>query len=174
MFERNKNRQATPVVDQPVEAKPMAAAVAAAPATARSGAMIGPGIKIKGEISGDEDLFVQGRVEGTINLGSNEVIVGESGVVAADINARTVKIDGEVAGDVKGEENVVISRSGNVCGNIVAPRVTLEDGAIFRGSIDMDPGEPAAKAVPIGAKKMSGPGSTDEDKSGLELKSSSA
>lgn len=134
--------------------------------------MIGPGIRIKGEISGDEDLFVQGKVEGTINLNNNEVIVGESGVVAADINARIVKIDGEVAGDVKGEENVVISRSGNVCGNIVAPRVTLEDGAIFRGSIDMDPGEPAAKAVPIGAKKPSNPDLLNEEQAGLELKKS--
>ncbi len=137
--------------------------------------MIGPGITIKGEISGSEDLFVQGKVEGTINLGSNEVTVGESGVVAADINARVVKIDGEVSGDVMGEETVIISQSGNVCGNIVAPRVTLQDGAIFRGSIDMDPGEPAAKAVPIGAKKSSGPASAEADNTaGLALKSGSA
>ena len=137
--------------------------------------MIGPGIKIKGEISGDENLFVQGRVEGTINLGANEVTVGESGVVAADIHARIVKIDGEVAGDVKGEETVVISQSGNVSGNIVAPRVTLEDGAIFRGSIDMDPAEPAAKAVPISSKKAgSAPSGDTDNNAGMSLKSGNA
>ena len=101
--------------------------------------MIGPSIKIKGEVSGDEDLLIQGKVEGTIELGDHEVSVGQSGQVNADIRAKTVKIDGEVAGDVHGHEKVVISKSGNVRGNIVAPRVTLEDGAIFKGSIDMDP-----------------------------------
>ncbi len=59
----------------------------------------------------------------------------------ADIKAKTVKIEGEVAGDVTGSEKVVIAKSGRVRGNIVAPRVTLEDGAIFKGSIDMDPGD---------------------------------
>ena len=137
--------------------------------------MIGPGIKIKGEISGDEDLFVQGKVEGTINLGSNEVTVGESGVVAADIHARVIKIDGEVAGDVRGEETVVISQSGNVSGNIVAPRVTLQDGAIFRGCIDMDPAEPAARAVPISAKKGGSTAAPEADMAaGMPLKSGSA
>lgn len=107
--------------------------------------MIGPSIKIKGEISGDEDLLIQGRVEGSINLQAHEVVVGESGQVSADITARTVKIDGRVNGDVNGEEVVIISRQGNVRGNIVAPRVILEDGGIFKGSIDMDPGENTAK-----------------------------
>lgn len=107
--------------------------------------MIGPSIVIKGNVTGDEDLLIQGKVEGTIELGAHEVTVGESGKVNADITARTVRIDGEVSGDVRGNEMVVISSSGNVRGNIVAPRMTLEDGAIFKGSIDMDPGEPSAK-----------------------------
>ena len=109
--------------------------------------MIGPSIEIKGTVSGDEDLVIQGKVEGTVDLGAHEVTVGESGKVNADITARTVRIDGEVAGDIRGNEMVVISRSGNVSGNIIAPRMTLEDGAIFKGSIDMDPGEPAAKVT---------------------------
>lgn len=110
--------------------------------------MIGPSIRIKGEVSGDEDLLIQGRVEGTINLNANEVVVGESGQVSADIIAKTVKIDGKVNGDVTGSETVVISRLGNVRGNIIAPRVTLEDGAVFKGSIDMDPGDTGAKSAP--------------------------
>ena len=101
--------------------------------------MIGPSIIIKGEVSGEEDLLIQGKVEGTINLKDNLVSVGESGQVSADIQARVAKIDGEVTGDITANEMVVISKSGNVRGNIVAPRVTLEDGAIFKGSIDMDP-----------------------------------
>ena len=109
--------------------------------------MIGPTIKIKGEVSGDEDLLIQGQVEGTITLEAHGVVVGESGQVFADILAKTIKIDGKVNGDVTGTENVVISKLGNVRGNIVAPRVLLEDGAIFKGSIDMDPGDTAAKTA---------------------------
>lgn len=103
--------------------------------------MIGPSIHIKGTVTGGEDLLIQGKVEGTIDLGDHEVAVGQSGKVTADIKAKTVKIEGEVAGDVTGSEKVVIAKSGRVRGNIVAPRVTLEDGAIFKGSIDMDPGD---------------------------------
>ena len=101
--------------------------------------MIGPSITIKGEVSGEEDLLIEGKVEGNINLNGNQVAVGASGKVSADIQAKTAKIDGEVTGDITANEKVVISKSGNVRGNIVAPRVTLEDGAIFKGSIDMDP-----------------------------------
>ena len=107
--------------------------------------MIGPSIEIKGTVTGDEDLVIQGKVEGSVELGAHEVTVGESGKVNADITARTVRIDGEVAGDIRGNEKVVISKSGNVRGNIIAPRMTLEDGAIFKGSIDMDPGDNSSK-----------------------------
>ena len=132
--------------------------------------MIGSSIVIKGTVSGDEDLVIQGRVEGTIDLGKNEVTVGDSGRVSADIIAKTVRIDGEVTGDVSGGEKVIISKSGNVRGNIVAPRVTLEDGAVFKGSIDMDPGEPVAKKPTLAAdnKPLSG---GDAMSPGLDLKS---
>ena len=111
--------------------------------------MIGPGIRIKGEVSGEEDLLVQGAVEGSIRLAGNQLIVGESGQVNADVQAKTVKIDGAVSGDIVATENVVISKLGNVQGNIVAPRVSLEDGAVFKGSIDMNPAETAGKARPV-------------------------
>jgi len=115
--------------------------------------MIGPNIKIKGTITGEEDLLIQGKVEGTIDLGQHEVSIGQTAVVNADIHAKAVKIDGEVAGDISGSEKVVISKSGNVRGNIIAPRVTLEDGAIFKGSIDMDPGETISGTVSIASEK---------------------
>lgn len=130
--------------------------------------MIGPSIEIKGTVTGDEDLLIQGKVEGTVELGSHEVSVGQSGKVAADITAKVVRIDGEVAGDIRGHEKVVISKSGNVRGNIVAPRVTLEDGAIFKGSIDMDPGDEGAK-VALAPKKQAPP--EDDIAPGFDLKS---
>jgi len=111
--------------------------------------MIGPSISIKGEVSGEEDLHIQGKVEGTINLNGNQVSVGDSGKVRADIRAKEVRIDGEVTGDISANEMVVISKSGTVRGNIVAPRVTLEDGANFKGSIDMDPSAAAIGAAPL-------------------------
>lgn len=130
--------------------------------------MIGPSIEIKGTVTGDEDLLIQGKVEGSIELGDHEVSVGQSGRVNADITAKVVRIDGEVDGDIHGNEKVVISKSGNVRGNIIAPRVTLEDGAIFKGSIDMDPGEESAR-VSL-ASKIAEP--VDDDITpGFDLKS---
>ena len=123
--------------------------------------MIGSSIVIKGTVTGDEDLLIEGKVEGTIDLKSNVVSVGQSGRVSADINAKIVNIEGEVTGDISGNEKVVISKSGNVRGNIVAPRVTLEDGAIFKGSIDMDPGETAVKKVSLASDKPSGSAGSD-------------
>ena len=132
--------------------------------------MIGPSITIKGEISGEEDLLIQGKVEGTIYLNGNQVSVGESGEVNADIHAKMIKIDGKVTGDITGIEKVVISKSGNVHGNVVAPRVTLEDGAIFKGSIDMDPaGAAFGKSA---ANQTAHSPATPIKPSGLDLKKS--
>jgi len=133
--------------------------------------MIGPSIVIKGSVTGDEDLLVEGTVEGTIALQNHEVSVGTSGTVNADIHAKVVKIDGEVSGDVSGDEKVVISKSGNVRGNIIAPRVTLEDGAIFKGSIDMDPGDTAQKKAPISEAKPAIKTAADDIAPGFDLKS---
>lgn len=115
--------------------------------------MIGASIKIVGEVSGDENLLIEGKVEGSVNLGAHEVCIGPSGHVDADVVAKTVKIEGEVKGDIRGTEKVVIAKSGNVRGNIIAPRVTLEDGAKFKGSIDMDPSEGSASVSPLSTAK---------------------
>lgn len=101
--------------------------------------MIGKTITIKGDISGEESLLVEGRVDGTIHLKNNDLTVGQSGRVNANVTANVVRIDGEVTGDIIGIEKVVVTKTGRVHGNIVGPRVTLEDGAKFKGSIDMDP-----------------------------------
>jgi len=133
--------------------------------------MIGPSIKIKGEVTGDEDLVIQGKVEGTIELSDHEVSVGQSGQVFADIKAKVIKIDGEVTGDIAGNEKVVISKSGNVRGNIVAPRVTLEDGAIFKGSIDMDPGDNSSGKLSLTSQQPANSPTPDIKSPGLDLKS---
>lgn len=140
MFEKHRNpKQDT---EQSQESQETVKTPTSPPVTSGRAAVIGPGIKISGDISGDENLIVEGKVDGKIKLASYQVDVGQSGQVHADITAKVIKISGEVRGDLTGTEKVVISRSGNVHGNIVAPRMTLEDGAIFKGSIDMDPGMP--------------------------------
>ena len=133
--------------------------------------MIGPSIVIRGTVTGDEDLLIQGRIEGTVELTAHVVSVGQSGKVDADINAKVAKIDGEVRGDITGIEKVIISKSGNVRGNIVAPRVTLEDGAIFKGSIDMDPGEVAVNKVSLASEKPSSISGSEKKAPAFDLKS---
>lgn len=102
-------------------------------------ATIGKTICIDGNISGAENLIINGQVKGSVNLADHDLTVGEFGKVSADLVGKLVRIDGEVTGDIVGTEVVIVSQSGQVRGNIVAPRVTLEDGANFKGSIDMDP-----------------------------------
>ena len=150
MFEKHRSSKQEPLAPQPQQDSFTASANT--PVSSGKSAVIGPGIHINGDISGDENLIVEGRVDGKIRLDSHQVEVGQSGRVNADITAKVIKIAGEVRGDINGMEKVIISRSGNVHGNIVAPRMTLEDGAIFKGSIDMDPGEPA-KAKPVAPAK---------------------
>ena len=100
-------------------------------------ATIGSSILVKGDLSGDEHLLIQGRVEGQITLDGNDLTVGSRGRVKADIHAKVISVEGEVRGNLFGEEKILIRKTGNVKGNLVAPRVSLEDGATFKGSIDM-------------------------------------
>ena len=118
----------------------------------RNAAMIGATIKVKGEITGDENLIIEGQVEGSIKLTGHDLTVGQKGQVKADLTAKTVKIEGHITGDITGSEKVVLTKTGHVLGNIIAPRVTLEDGAKFKGSIDMDPGV-ASSATTAPAEK---------------------
>ncbi len=102
-------------------------------------AVIGSSLVVDGSIKGQEDLLIEGRVEGDINLPNNVVTVGTGGEVKAKIQAAVIVVEGKVDGDLVGEEQIEIRRSGNVLGNIIAPRVGLEDGAQFKGNIDMSP-----------------------------------
>jgi len=108
-------------------------------------AVIGPGICITGDISGTDNLLIEGQVKGSIKLDAHEVTVGKTGQVSANVTAMIIRVSGTLQGDLVGQEKVIISGTGNVRGNVVAPRVVLEDGAIFRGSIDMDPNDKVLK-----------------------------
>lgn len=124
------------------------------PSTTRSrtAATIGPSIQISGDVTGNEDVRIEGRVEGTVNLSDNVLTVGKEGQVNAAANARAIFVEGKVEGDLKADEQIVLQSSGNVRGNLVAPRVTLEDGCKFKGSIDMDV-EPSAARASAGANR---------------------
>ncbi|MEM1401777.1 MAG: polymer-forming cytoskeletal protein [Pseudomonadota bacterium] len=113
--------------------------------------MIGAKVKVKGDIVASEDLLVEGEVSGTITLSDNELVVGTSGRVEANINAKIVRIEGQVTGDIDGSERVIICASGNVEGNVSSPRVMLEDGGRFKGSIDMGSTKAAVAAKPTPA-----------------------
>ncbi len=121
---------------------------AAIESATKTSAVIGTKIQIEGNIIGDENLIIEGKVDGTVEVRSKDLTIGPSGQVTANVTARIVKIDGTVKGDITGLEKVTISKTGKVQGNIVAPRVTLEDGAKFKGSIDMDPGEATTHETP--------------------------
>ncbi len=119
-----------------------------AKSTRNQSTTIGASIKIKGELSGEEDLVIQGNVEGTVKLKDNSISVSEQGKVHADVYARSIVVQGELSGDLYGSESVTVARSGRVNGNIIAPRVVLEDGAKFKGNIDMDSKKAAASNAP--------------------------
>ena len=104
----------------------------------RKPATIGSSIVIHGDVTGEEDLVVDGAIEGTVNFKDNNLVVSENGRVTANINARIIRVDGQVKGELYGSEQVIISPSGKVKGDIRAPRVVLEDGCSFKGSVDMD------------------------------------
>jgi len=117
--------------------------------------VLSPSIAIKGDISGTEDLVLEGKMEGTISLPKNEILIGPDGQVKADLTALKVSIEGRVTGDIRGSERVVIKHSGKVEGNIVAPRVVLEDGCQFKGSVEMNTDATASSGASTGAKAQS-------------------
>ena len=119
----------------------------AADSTAR--AVIGASLDLQGELSGEEDLLIEGRGQGRIQLPQHAVTIGAKGRVSAGVHARLITIEGEVDGNLVAEEMLVLKKSARVRGDLVAPRVVIEDGARFKGTIDMEPAaKPAQGAGP--------------------------
>ncbi len=106
-------------------------------------ATIGKSLVIKGEVTGSESLFIDGRVEGSINLPGNRVTVGRNGVVSANIAAREIVVLGKVRGNVQASDRVDIRNEGSLTGDLIAQRISIEDGAYFKGGIDIR--KPGAK-----------------------------
>lgn len=104
----------------------------------RDAAVIGPSIQLDGDLRGQEDLLIEGEVSGTVQLRDNSLTVGAQGKVKADVYAKEIHVEGTVEGDLFGAERVVIRKSAQVRGNITSPRVAIEEGARFKGAIEMD------------------------------------
>ena len=99
---------------------------------------IGQSIHIKGELTGNEDLTIEGKVEGKVFLKDHNLTVGANGKIVAEIQAKTVMVLGEVTGNITADDKVEVAATGSMRGDIQAPRVVLADGAKFKGAIDMD------------------------------------
>lgn len=108
-------------------------------------ATIGKSVVVKGELSGSEDLVVDGEVEGSISLRGQSLTVGPNGRVRANIEARNVILHGRVDGDVHASERVELRKTASLAGDISTSRISIEDGAFFKGTIDIQKPEPAAK-----------------------------
>jgi cytoskeletal protein CcmA (bactofilin family) len=111
---------------------------------------IGKSVVIKGELSGSEDLTIEGHVEGRIDLKDNVLTIGPNGKIKAEVFAKAVVVLGEVTGNVTASEKVDIRDNGSVDGDIASPRVAIAEGAHFRGSVDMQRAGQKAQVVQQG------------------------
>ena len=130
-------RPATPATPSAVSEQPTPAAPRPVSASTADQATIGKSLVIKGEVTGSESLYIDGRVEGSINLSGNRVTVGRNGVVSANINAREIVVLGKVRGNLTASDRVDIRSDGSLTGDVVAARISIEDGAFFKGGIDI-------------------------------------
>jgi len=161
MFEKQKSsKQGSPQIKESIAMQEGPTMSARANTPTSGSAVIGPGIEISGDVTANSDLTISGTVNGSVVQSSHNVDISESALVTAQIRAKLIKVAGEVRGDITGSEKVLISKSGRVAGNIAAPRVQLEDGANFKGSIDMDPGEIAKPEAPAVKNKEPGASAT--------------
>jgi len=129
-------RPATPATPSAVS-EPTPAAPRPVSTSTADQATIGKSLVIKGEVTGSESLYIDGRVEGSINLSGNRVTVGRNGVVSANINAREIVVLGKVRGNLTASDRVDIRSDGSLTGDVVAARISIEDGAFFKGGIDI-------------------------------------
>jgi cytoskeletal protein CcmA (bactofilin family) len=121
-------------------------------------ATIGKSLVVKGEVSGSESLYIDGKVEGAINLPGNRVTIGRNGQVAANISAREIVVLGKVRGNCQASDRVDIRSEGSLTGDVIAARISIEDGAFFKGGIDIrKPGNEAKPGTPSSTTTTSEP-----------------
>jgi len=146
IFGKPENKPAEPQSSAPQPPRPAAPAPAHAPAPAATAGpvrtvsptlcVLGANTTIKGEILGDEDVVIEGTVEGQIRIG-RELRVGQGGKVKATVSAASVVVSGELQGDCEAQTRVEIQATGRLIGNIRAPKIVIAEGAVFRGNSDM-------------------------------------
>ena len=167
MWKRDESVKPTTPTPTAPPAPPAPAAAAPAPSDVRAQierdkVNIGKSVVIKGELSGSEDLTIEGHVEGRIELRENVLTIGPNGKIRAEVFAKAVIVLGEVTGNVTASEKVDIRDNGSVDGDIASPRVAIAEGAHFRGSVDMQragaAGAAGAKPAAPGAKPAGTPG----------------
>jgi len=129
---------AAPTTAASASPAPAFRAAAPAPAGAVSTCVIGPKTHIKGEVTGEENVVVDGHVEGSIRI-ARDLTVGPGGTVKATVNAQSIVVAGELLGDCHASQRVHIEATGRLTGNIRSPRVVIVEGATFRGNSDMSP-----------------------------------
>ena len=124
--------------DKDVRSRPAAAGTPASPgSTIRTPSSLGPGLMIKGELIGHEDLKLEGKIEGAISLGGHRLNVGSTAHIHADILAREVVVAGEVIGNVNAPDRIELKKGGPIVGDLTTNRLVIEDGAIFKGTIEI-------------------------------------
>src|SRR6202022_3735986 len=123
----------------------------ALPVSSRSAAWISQGIKIKGEVTGSEDLFVDGLVDGKLNLTNGSLTIGPNGTVKADVSAREVIVPGRIDGKVTGRDKVQLMSTCHVTGEVQTERLAIEEGALLRGKVEAGRLAPKPEAKSAGA-----------------------
>jgi len=128
------------------------------PAAERGGARVGAGLRVQGEISGNEDLQIDGTVDGHVHLGERRLTIGATARVTADVQAREVVVFGNVKGNLRAKDRIEIKKDGSVIGDLTTARIMIEDGAYFKGSIEIDRGagaESKPQPQPVGGQHPS-------------------
>lgn len=144
--EESKSQAATEISTAPAGAATSGnsnSATANVPVSSHAAACISQGIRIKGEVTGKEDLFIDGNLEGKLDMGGGSVTVGPNGKVKADIQAREIIVRGSVQGKLSGRDRVQLWNTGSVTGEVQTDRLSIEDGAVFRGKVEA--GKPQGK-----------------------------
>ena len=143
--------------------------------------VLGPTLKFKGELTADEDLLIQGQIEGSINH-TSKLTIGKEGKLKANVKAEFISVEGQVHGDLAGSTSVVVKESANITGNIFSPVVTLREGSTFNGKIDMTgteqpkavaPGQPAPARDAVAAKPQPEASTAEEVEEAAQKRSGS-
>ena len=140
MFERDKkSHESSGSKDTFVGQQAEKSSLSGASGYSKDVAVIGSSIQINGDLRGDEDLRIEGNVSGTVKLKNSSLTIGKGGKIKAGVYAKSIAVDGETTGDLHATECVSVHANARVQGNIIAPRVSIVEGAHFKGSIEMDP-----------------------------------